>query len=285
MTEPTLFAISDLHVGHRENRAVVSALRPRGDDDWLIVAGDVGEVFADVAWALGLLASRFAKVVWSPGNHELWTPPADPEQSRGEARYARLVEMCRNLGVSTPEDEYPVWDGPGGPAIIAPLFTLYDYTWRPPGTRDKASALRYAYGTGVVCTDEALLHPAPHPTIDAWCDARIAYTESRLKALPADVPTVLANHYPLVRDPTRILRYPEFALWCGTDRTAGWHTVHNAAAMVYGHLHIPRTTVHDGVPFHEVSLGYPREWQPRGGPTPLREVFPGVQGVGRDSAR
>ncbi len=55
-----------------------------------------------------------------------------------------------------------------------------------------------------------------------------------------------------------MLRYPEFAQWCGTERTADWHTRFNAKAVVYGHLHIPRTTWEDGVRFEEVSLGYPR---------------------------
>jgi hypothetical protein len=32
--------------------------------------------------------------------------------------------------------------------------------------------------------------------------------------------------------------------------------------VVYGHLHIPRTIVHDDVRFEEVSLGYPREGRP-----------------------
>ena len=50
----------------------------------------------------------------------------------------------------------------------------------------------------------------------------------------------------------------------GTERTADWHLRFNAVEMVYGHLHIPRTTRHDGVRFDEVSLGYPREWKPRG---------------------
>ena len=53
--------------------------------------------------------------------------------------------------------------------------------------------------------------------------------------------------------------YPEFAQWCGTERTADWHVRYRAVAVVYGHLHIPRTTWYDGVPFREVSLGYPRE--------------------------
>ena len=51
---PRLLALSDLHVGYRENRAIVEDLRPESRDDWLIVAGDVGELFADIEWALGL---------------------------------------------------------------------------------------------------------------------------------------------------------------------------------------------------------------------------------------
>jgi hypothetical protein len=60
-----------------------------------------------------------------------------------------------------------------------------------------------------------------------------------------------------------VLRYPEFALWCGSTRTAGWPVRYRATAVVYGHLHIPRVTWEDGVRFVEASLGYPREWRPR----------------------
>jgi hypothetical protein len=72
-----------------------------------------------------------------------------------------------------------------------------------------------------------------------------------------------------------VLRYPEFAQWCGTTRTADWHLAYHAAAVVYGHLHIPRTTWHDGVAFHEVSLGYPREWRARHEPPAVpRQILP-----------
>jgi 3',5'-cyclic AMP phosphodiesterase CpdA len=92
-----LLAVSDLHIGYPENRAYADALSPGDPGDWLIVAGDVGEVFADVGFVLASLASRFAKVIWTPGNHELWT-----------------------LLLVTLEDEFPVWDGPGGrPAALA----------------------------------------------------------------------------------------------------------------------------------------------------------------------
>ncbi len=274
-TAGKLVAISDLHVAYPENRQLVENLRPESERDWLLVAGDVGEVVADIEWALRRLRERFATVVWAPGNHELWTPRNDPVQLRGEQRYRYLVELCRRLGVVTPEDPYPIWTGPGGPAAVAPLFLLYDYTFWPDGAVSKATALALAHQAGVVCADEHLLHPDPYPSREEWCQVRLAHTESRLGALAADLPTVLVNHFPLIREPTRVLRHPEFALWCGTHRTADWHRRFRAVAVVYGHLHIPRTIWSDGVPFEEVSVGYPREWQPRASePGRPRQILP-----------
>jgi 3',5'-cyclic AMP phosphodiesterase CpdA len=269
-----LLAVSDLHVGFPENREVVAGLRPESPADWLLVAGDVGEMAADIEWALGALAARFARVIWVPGNHELWTHPRDPVRLRGEARYRHLVDMCRNLGVMTPEDPFPVWEGDGGPVTIAPLFLLYDYTFRPAGAETKAAALSQAYQAGVVCADEVMLHPDPYPSREAWCEARLELTKQRLGARTEDLATVLVNHFPLTREPTRVLRYPVFAQWCGTTATADWHTRFRAEVVVYGHLHIPRTTWQDGVRFEEVSVGYPREWQPRPHPPGLRQILP-----------
>jgi 3',5'-cyclic AMP phosphodiesterase CpdA len=268
-----LLATSDLHVGYRENRDIVAGLRPETDGDWLIVAGDVAERSTEIEWALRVLSERFAKVLWSPGNHELWTTKEDPVALRGEERYRYLVELARGLGVVTPEDPYPVWDGPGGPVAVAPLFLLYDYTFRVDGVTTREEALARAYEAGVVCTDEYFLFPDPYPSREAWCAARVAETERRLAACDPDVPLVLVNHWPLVREPTRILRYPDFAQWCGTERTADWHRRFNTAVAVYGHLHIPRSTKYDGVPFEEVSLGYPREWQPRADPPRVPRVI------------
>jgi 3',5'-cyclic AMP phosphodiesterase CpdA len=264
---PILTAVSDLHVGYAANRAFVERLRPASAEDWLIVAGDIGERTTDIVDTLRLLRSRYAKVIWAPGNHELWTSPRDSDERtgelRGQERYAALVAHCREIDVVTPEDEYPVWTGPGGPAIVAPLFLLYDYSFHPPGCATKEEGLAYAHQTGVVCTDEFLLHPDPYPSREDWCAARVAETERRLAACDPATPLVLVNHYSLVREPMDVLRFPEFAQWCGTVRTADWHTRFTTLAMVYGHLHIPRTTYYDGVRFEEVSLGYPREWQPR----------------------
>ena len=284
-TAPKLLAVSDLHVGFAENREIVAGLRPHSPADWLVVAGDVGEFAADIEWALGTLRERFAEVIWVPGNHELWTHRREQLRLRGVSRYEYLVAMCRRLGVHTPEDPYPVWEHGSGkhgsgqdgsePLVIAPLFLLYDYTFLPDGATTKAEGLEQAYAAGIVGNDEKMLHADPYPSREEWCAARLAQTSGRLAALPPGTRTILVNHFPLVREPTKVLRYPVFAQWCGTVHTAAWPRRFNAAAVVYGHLHIPRTIWHDGVRHVEVSLGYPREWRRRSRPPVIpRQILP-----------
>ena len=114
---------------------------------------------AAIRWTLKLLRERFERVIWVPGNHELWTRGKDPVGLRGEERYRHLVERCRALDVLTPEDPFPLWDGAGGPATVAPLFLLYDYSFLPDGTTTPEEGIAAAYKAGVVCTDEVRLHP------------------------------------------------------------------------------------------------------------------------------
>ncbi|MGD0701125.1 MAG: metallophosphoesterase [Trebonia sp.] len=298
-----LLAISDLHIGYPENRAYADSLAPADPGDWLIVAGDVGEVFADVGFVLASLANRFAQVIWVPGNHELWTTPGDPVALRGVARYEALLKVCRRFGVLTPEDEFPVWPGPGGPVTVAPLFTLYDYSFGPAGraeagnatatgsgddavqgrsaagiaiaTASRADAVQAADAAGIAPADEGRLHADPYPSVAQWCRARVTATQARLDAL--DGPAVLVSHWPLIPEPLAALRHPAYAPWCGTTLTVGWHRRYPVAAAVYGHLHIPRTSYYDGVLFEEVSVGYPREWRRRGSaPPPPRVILGGA---------
>jgi 3',5'-cyclic AMP phosphodiesterase CpdA len=274
--------VSDLHVGFPANRAIAERIQPVTPADWLIVAGDVGERAADIEWVLGTLTEHFARVVWVPGNHELWTHSRDPLRLRGEERYLHLVDVCRSLGVVTPEDPYPIWTGAGGPVVVAPLFVLYDYSFRladapPPGD----GIPRAAGSRAVASNDERWLHPDPFPSRAAWCDDRVTKTERRLAELPPGLPTVLVNHFPLVREPTAVLRYPAFAQWCGTARTATWPARYRAQVVVYGHLHIPRTTWYDDIRHEEVSLGYPREWQRRSAaPVIPRQILPAPLAAG-----
>ena len=269
-----LWAISDLHVGHRPNREALAAL-PSFEGDWLIIAGDVGETEAHLELTLALLSERFARLIWVPGNHELWTvPPDGPDVARGEAKYRRLVDVCRRRGVLTPEDPYPLWTGEGGPKVIVPLFLLYDYSFRPDDVAE-ADAVAWAEESGVLCSDEQLLHPDPYPSIPAWCAARVALAEQRLAELDPAARLVLVNHFPLDERLLALRWIPRFSIWCGTRRTRDWHLRYPVDAVVYGHTHMRSTRVLEGVRFEEVSLGYPRDWSAEQGVVGyLRRVLP-----------
>ncbi|HEY1017218.1 MAG TPA: metallophosphoesterase [Herpetosiphonaceae bacterium] len=269
-----LFATSDLHVSYPANRAAVQAL-PDYPDDWLIVAGDIGDTEAQIAWGLDQLARRFARVFWTPGNHDLWSLPqrAGPTL-QGEALYHRLVDICRDLGVTTPEDPFVTWPGPGRPYVLAPIFTLYDYSFRP-DTVPAESAVAWAAEAGIVCSDEYLLHSTPYPSRAAWCLQRCRATVDRLLTIPAGQPVILISHFPLRRDLAILPRIPRFSIWCGTRQTEDWPALFNAPISISGHLHIRGTTYRQGRRFEEVSFGYPTQWDPtRSLQSYLRQILP-----------
>jgi 3',5'-cyclic AMP phosphodiesterase CpdA len=267
-----VLAISDLHVGYAANRAALADV-PGSPDDWLIVAGDIGERIEQVEETIAILRPRYGGLIWVPGNHELWSMRSDGV-AVGAAKYERLVALCRRHGVLTPEDEYPVVESEGARYRLVPLFLLYDYTFRPPGIASAEAAIAWAAETGVVCTDEALLSPAPFPSREAWCRERVALTRARLDALD-DTPMVLINHFPLRAELAVLPAIPRFSIWCGTTSTEDWHTRYPVAAVVYGHLHIRATRWIDGVRFEEVSLGAPGQWRPELGlAAHLRVILP-----------
>jgi 3',5'-cyclic AMP phosphodiesterase CpdA len=253
-----LWATSDLHVGYEENRKAVEAL-PAYPEDWLIIAGDTGETPAHLEFVLRTFSSRFAQLIWTPGNHDLWTPRTLVSEKRGVAHYERLVAVCQKYGVLTPEDPYARWPGDGPARAIVPTFLLFDYSFRPPSiSRERAVA--WAAESGVRSADEDLLAPDPYPNCDEWCAARVEATEARLDALPKDVKLVVANHFPLRSELAYLPRIPRFSIWCGTTKTEDWHRRFNFEAVVFGHLHLRSSRTIDEVRFDEVSLGYPKQW-------------------------
>lgn len=265
-----IYALSDLHVGVAQNRRLVEAL-PAHPDSWLILGGDLGETEEHLEAVLRVAAPRYAKVVWVPGNHELWTS-GDPPRA-GQAKYEALLDVCAAYRVLTPEDPWPRVPGHDD-LVLASMFLLYDYSWAPDGLTPP-EVVAWAAESGIVCADERRLQPDPWPSREAWCAARVEHTRSRLDALPETTRTILVNHWPLRHDLCRLFRIPRFVPWCGTRETEDWHRRYRAELVVSGHLHMRATDWRDGVRFEEVSLGYPRQYDPeRGAGGYLRHVWP-----------
>ncbi|KAI1380994.1 metallophosphoesterase-like protein [Hypoxylon crocopeplum] len=274
-----LYAIGDLHLSYEYNKKALEELEPHPDDG-LILCGDIGEKDEQLEFAFGLATRNFRQVFWCPGNHELYTIASSRPDLRGELKYQHCVAVARKHGVHTPEDPFVRWDGDGGPALVAPVFTLYDYSFRPDNV-SRDAALAWAEEADTVATDEFLLHPDPHGSRDDWCRALVARFEHRLATENPDrLPLVIVNHWPLRQDLVYIPRVPRFSLWCGTKATEDWHTRFGAKVVVSGHLHVPRTDWKAGVRFEECSLGYPRQWEDvravgKNINDLLREILPG----------
>lgn len=273
VTAMKLYAISDLHLDYRANREALYNL-PHYPDDWLILAGDICSSGEQLAEVLNYLRSRFAQLLWVPGNHELWIDDGDEFDSSVD-KYHELVRICREFGVATPEDDYLVWPGEGGPHRLVLMHLLYDYSFRPDHVAEN-EAVDWAIESRVHCRDEYRINPAPFSSKPEWCRARVESTRQRLEQCSGDMPLVLINHFPLRYDLVRTMRIPRFSIWCGTRATEQWHQRYGARVVVSGHLHMRATDYRDGVRFEEVSLGYPRDWKSEEGVYHyLREILPG----------
>ncbi|MBF0278405.1 MAG: metallophosphoesterase [SAR324 cluster bacterium] len=268
-----LYAISDIHLDYAENRDAFESLSEY-PDDWLILAGDIANTESHLRFALDIACRRFAGVIWVPGNHDLWIR-SDSGMSGSVEKYESMVELCREFGVLTPEDPYVSWGEGEAKHILAPLFLLYDYSFRPDDVSEE-EAIAWAMEEGILCRDEALLKPAPYSSKQAWCRARIEYSKKRLSEVSGPSPIVLINHFPLRQDLIRLRKIPRFSIWCGTKETESWHTEFPVSVVVTGHLHMRATDYRDGIRFEEVSLGYPRQRnQEIEFKDFLREILPG----------
>lgn len=264
MKTRTLWAVSDLHITSPGNRDVVDDLiQPQHPQDWLIVAGDIAERIDVVIETLRVLRDRFEKVIFTPGNHELYSRTQDT--FKGKDRFDALISACRSIGVLTPEDRYPIFAG----HTIVPMFTLYDHSWRAVGLTPQ-QAIDQAMDSGVVLTDHWTI--SPYVDVPQWCRERLKYTVGRLSEVAG--PTVLINHWPLAREAMEGIKAEEIALWSGTRHTQSWPKRYNASHVVYGHLHYPRQFSVEDVTHTEVSLGYPKEWQRSLQPRLDKKVWP-----------
>lgn len=117
-----VYSVSDLHVDHVENERWVHAVEDHGHDSCLLVAGDVSGDAGRVAQTLASLRSKFGRVFFVPGNHDLWLSRHEPYAHSMEKLEA-LGRICANVGVDT----RPGFLGQGDPhpCCIVPLHSWY----------------------------------------------------------------------------------------------------------------------------------------------------------------
>ena len=113
--------MSDIHVDYPQNLEWVLGLDCHEyQADVLLLAGDVSEDMNLLERVLRGCLERFAKVMFVPGNHDLWVRRCTYDCSL--AKFGRILELCGELDVATEPFEYEGVE-------FLPLFSWYYFSF------------------------------------------------------------------------------------------------------------------------------------------------------------
>lgn len=254
-----VFAISDLHVDYKENRAWVAQLSDRDFcDDVLILAGDVSNRTERMVETLGTLRRKFARVFFVPGNHDLWVRSQGQNDSLD--KFYDVMDLCKQLDVET---EVAVV----ARVQIVPLFSWYE---KPEESLDSLFVAKEGEDPTLSMWSDNLLisWPASEKPIAQYL---LAKNPTRLDG---DGMVITFSHF-LPRQElifgsrdrvTKVRRsrrdsHPEFnfSRVAGTDALDRQLRTLGSTLHIYGHQHRNRWLEIDGVTYVSHCLGYQRE--------------------------
>ncbi|MDQ3205881.1 MAG: metallophosphoesterase [Pseudomonadota bacterium] len=237
-----LFAISDIHVDYPENARWVEQLSDADyRHDVVIVAGDLTDDSRLLAWCLGQFAAKFHQVLFVPGNHDLWVR-RDPADMCSLRKFEQVMAIAASAGAST--QPYGYRD-----TLVVPLLGWYDYSFGAPGSDLHMTWLDYrACRWGDEASPEQVterflaMNPQklPHP---AKRVVTFSHFLPRIDLIPFFVP--------------RAMRYLDPVL--GSSGIERQLRALGADVHVYGHSHINRRVMLDGVTYVNNAFGYPKE--------------------------
>jgi Icc-related predicted phosphoesterase len=236
-----VFATSDLHVDYDANAKWIDSLSAADyQEDVLILAGDVTHARRLLEWCLTTLAKRFRKLLFVPGNHDLWVTREVGENSL--QKFQRVCGMATDCGASM-----GVFQERG--LSIVPLLSWYDYSFGEPSEELRSIWMDYracrwpnwfteqditAYFAGL--NQEGLASPAGKV---------ITYSHflPRLDLVPTFIPKARRVLIPVLGSTVLERQLRSF----------------RPSIHVYGHSHINRCVKLDGIAYVNNAFGYPSE--------------------------
>lgn len=235
-----VFAVSDLHLDFPANRQWLSMLPDEYRQDILILAGDVSDSLATLEWCFRHLAQRFLKVLFTPGNHELWVM-RDAAGMDSLAKFHAVRNLAERHGVGCAPFHC-------GALSVVPLSSWYDFSFGRP-----EAALRAAWTDFHACR-----WPAQHDAASVT-NFFLALNEPVLRTRNRHV--ISFSHFLPRADllpPSRHAAMLRPVMGCtGLDaqiRTLQPH-IH-----VFGHSHSAAALELDGIRYVNHAWGYPREY-------------------------
>ncbi len=256
---------SDLHIDHHLEVVDLIAERVAGKADVLIVAGDLSPAIERVEAVLAHLKQFVARVVYVPGNHDLWRAPGSKSPDSRTRYLETFGEMCVRAGA-----DYL----PAGPLVLDGVTLVGQTGWYDYSLRDETLDVPMeAYTRGalgpLVWSDKQYMD---WPGVD---DAELTtFMVERLRANLAAAPRgrpagVVTPRLPFVEMvPRRPLPWGFVNGFLGA-RGLGDEIVRAAedglsiTRAISGHTHFRRDVVIEAggqkIPAQTSPIGYPRE--------------------------
>lgn len=237
-----IFAISDIHIDYPENNAWLDRISLVDfQNDILILAGDVSEDESLLASCFRRLKRRFANVFFVPGNHDIWVKSA--EKINSLQKFERVLNLAEDSGVMTQSASI-------SDINFVPIFSWYDYSFgfpsefintawmdfrrcKWPDDMDKADKV-HAYFM-------SLNHSFPRQAGQRVIT--FSHFMPRIDLMPSYIPKSRREIYPVL----------------GSDTIDVHLRKLNSDVHIYGHSHINRSVVLDGVHYINNAFAYPNE--------------------------
>jgi len=236
-----VFLLSDLHIDYDVNRCWVSQLSSADyREDILVLAGDVTDDLPALETCLRRLSAIFLKVLFVPGNHDLWV-----WRDRSCNSVQKFRQVCAVAGVCGISME-PFHCGP---LTIVPLLGWYDFSFAAPEPRllESWGDLRACVWPDAVELSDVSRYFCSKNEANLALTNRMLISFShflpRIDLMPAYIPHRWRYLYPalgsvLLEEQIRTLK-PDLHL--------------------YGHSHVNRRVTLEGVRYVNNAFGYPWE--------------------------
>lgn len=237
-----ILALSDLHIDYEENAKWVANLScAEYQDDVLILAGDVTDARQLLDWCLTTLAKRFHKVLFVPGNHDLWVVREDRKKNSLQ-KFNDVCGVVESSGASM--QAFCERD-----VSIIPVLGWYDYSFGEPSEELKSIWMDYRacrWPSGFTEKEVAAHFEAfNNKQVSQAGGQVITYSHflPRIDLMPGFIPNAKKLLYPILGSVQLDLQLRQF----------------NPNIHVYGHSHVNHQVKIDGVSYINNAFGYPSE--------------------------
>ncbi|MBA3773528.1 MAG: metallophosphoesterase [Ramlibacter sp.] len=237
-----IFALSDIHLDYESNQRWLDGISTHDHQaDILLLAGDVSDRRAVLERCFADLTRRFKKVLYVPGNHDLWVR-GDSGHDTSFDKFQAIRQVAHDFGVSmTPLHDRAV--------SIVPLLGWYDYsfgqpseellgiwmdyrTCRWPAGADDGAITRY------FTNENELARATPGRTVISF-----SHFLPRIDLMPTYIPLQHRLIYPVL----------------GSSVLEEQIRLLGSKIHVYGHSHVNRHVTMEGVLYVNNALAYPTE--------------------------